>query len=379
MSNNAMLNEINIHSSLTGSLTSTSFAVKEMIAVKNFPTGLGHEKLREYRQNCDKNAYCVEQLLNDGATLTGIAKMDEFAFGLLGENEFDGTPINPKARDRVPGGSSSGSASLVADKKVDFALGTDTGGSVRVPAAYCGIYGFRPSHGLISTEGVLPIAPSFDTVGIFTRDIDLMKKVFQVFQPEKKVGESRIYFLADAFDLINPQLNQKIKKSNLINLQEIVDIEFKQLSMCYSQIHMKEVWPNIKSLIENAKPTLSRNVEKSVKFAASMAAVDISSAYKIRDKFRQAMNDFLSEDNLICLPTTIDIAPKLKTIGVTTSSKEYYQAMLNLSAVASLGELPQLQIPMSISDEAPFGLSFIAKHLNDELLLTVGAGSLWDK
>src|SRR5215207_7948504 len=150
----------------SGLLDGLSFAVKDLIDIGGYKTGCGNPSWGDTHPLASMNAVCVEQLLDAGARCVGKTVSDELAFSLLGENHFYGTPLNPKAPDRVPGGSSSGSASAVACGLLDFALGPDTGGSVRVPANNCGVWGMRPSHGFISVAGVNPLAPTFDTVGI---------------------------------------------------------------------------------------------------------------------------------------------------------------------------------------------------------------------
>src|SRR3954447_12332292 len=155
----------------SGPLDGLTFAVKDIIDVAGHHTGCGNPTWRATHPPTTVSAVCVEQLLAAGARCEGKTITDEIAFSLLGENFFYGTPLNPKAPDRVPGGSSSGSASAVACGLVDFALGTDTGGSVRTPASNCGIIGIRPSHGIISVAGVMPLAPTLDTVGLFARDM----------------------------------------------------------------------------------------------------------------------------------------------------------------------------------------------------------------
>src|SRR3954470_13638247 len=163
-----------------GPLRGLGFAVKDLIDVVGHPTGCGNPTWRATHPPADVSAVCVDQLLAAGAQCEGKTITDELAFSLLGENHHYGTPLNPAAPDRVPGGSSSGSASAVACGIVDFALGTDTGGSVRVPASNCGICGWRPSHGLISVAGVMPFAPTLDTVGVFTRSAELLERVAAV-------------------------------------------------------------------------------------------------------------------------------------------------------------------------------------------------------
>src|SRR6478752_5633257 len=160
-----------------GPLRGLRFAVKDLIDVAGHPTGCGNPTWLATHPPAEVSAICVEQLLSAGAQCEGKTITDELAFSLLGENHHYGAPLNPAAPERVTGGSSNGSASAVACGLVDFALGTDTGGSVRVPASNCGIWGWRPSHGLISVAGVMPFAPTLDTVGVFARDVNVLAKV----------------------------------------------------------------------------------------------------------------------------------------------------------------------------------------------------------
>ena len=139
---NAFIDTCEIPATGSGPLDGLRFALKDLIDVAGMKTGCGNPSWRDSHPPAVAHAVCVEQLLRAGARCVGKTILDELAFSLIGENHFYGTPLNPEAPDRVPGGSSSGSASAVACGLVDFALGTDTGGSVRVPASNCGIYGF---------------------------------------------------------------------------------------------------------------------------------------------------------------------------------------------------------------------------------------------
>src|SRR5947199_6802555 len=154
----------------SGMLDGLCFAVKDLIDVAGWKTGCGNPTWRDSHPPAMAHAVCVEQLLRAGARCVGKTICDELAFSLLGENHFYGTPLNARAPDRVPGGSSSGSASAVAAGLCDTALGTDTGGSVRVPASFCGLYGIRPTHGRIDMSGVMPQAPRTGTTRWFARD-----------------------------------------------------------------------------------------------------------------------------------------------------------------------------------------------------------------
>src|SRR3989442_3232505 len=163
-----------------GPLTGLTFAGKDLFDVAGHPTGGGNPDWARQHPVPTRHAWAVQRLLDAGATLIGKTVTDEVSLGILGENPFDGTPLNPKAPDRVPGGSSSGSASAVAQGLCDVALGTDTGGSVRVPASFCGLYGIRPTHSRLDLNRMMAQAPSSDTTGWFARDAKTFARVSEV-------------------------------------------------------------------------------------------------------------------------------------------------------------------------------------------------------
>src|SRR5438105_8536348 len=167
-----------------GTLSGLTFAAKDLFDVAGHPTGGGNPDWARSHPVPARHAWAVQQLLDAGATLVGKTITDEISLGILGENPFDGTALNPKAPDRVPGGSSSGSASAVAQGLCDTALGTDTGGSVRVPASFCGLYGIRPTHGRLDLSGMVPQAPSSDTAGWFAGDARTFARVSEVMLGE---------------------------------------------------------------------------------------------------------------------------------------------------------------------------------------------------
>ena len=160
-----------------GPLSGLTFAAKDIFDVAGHVTGCGNPHWRATHGPAVTNAWVVQTLVDAGATMVGKTITDELTRGIFGENMHYGTPVNPRAPGRVPGGSSSGSASAVAGGLVDFALGSDTGGSVRVPSSFCGLYGLRPTHGRIPLEGMLLQAPSFDTIGWFARDAETFARV----------------------------------------------------------------------------------------------------------------------------------------------------------------------------------------------------------
>ncbi|HWI12737.1 MAG TPA: amidase family protein, partial [Burkholderiales bacterium] len=158
----------------SGPLAGLTFAAKDIYDVIGHRTGFGSPDWLRTHEPAASTAPVVQQLLDAGATMVGKTQTDELTYSLNGENAHYGTPVNVNAPGRIPGGSSSGSAAAVAAGLVDFALGSDTGGSVRAPASFCGIYGIRPTHGRVSLRGACPLAATFDTAGWFAREASLL-------------------------------------------------------------------------------------------------------------------------------------------------------------------------------------------------------------
>ncbi|MCI0781285.1 MAG: hypothetical protein J4N93_08335, partial [Chloroflexi bacterium] len=204
-----------------GPLSGLTFAAKDIFDVAGHVTGGGNPDWKATHQPAGKTAWVVQVLVDAGATMVGKTLTDELTRGIFGENAHYGTPVNPNAPGRVPGGSSSGSASAVAGGLVDFALGSDTGGSVRVPASFCGLYGLRPTHGRIPLDGILIQAPSYDTIGWFARDPETFARVGQILL-QNSTGSivpprpRRLVIARDAFEVADKEVVDA--------LQPVVDV-----------------------------------------------------------------------------------------------------------------------------------------------------------
>jgi amidase len=243
----------------SGILNGLTFAVKDLIDIAGRTTGCGNPTWLKTHPPASVHAVCVEQLLAAGARCIGKTITDEMAFSLIGQNHFYGTPLNPKAPDRVPGGSSSGSASAVACGVVDFALGTDTGGSVRIPASNCGIFGFRPSHGIVSVAGVHPLSPSFDTVGVFSSSIETLVSSASVLLASpipEFVQPQNIFLIREAFSISDDAV-QKAMNGPLRQLQEsfgnqIRDISIRDMDQD-SSFSDFEAWNDIYRVLQRAE------------------------------------------------------------------------------------------------------------------------------
>src|SRR5207247_9977241 len=198
-----------------GPLSGLTFAAKDLFDVAGHPTGGGNPDWARANPVPERHAWAVQTLLDAGADLIGKTITDEVSLGILGENPFEGTPVNPRGPGRVPGGSSAGSAAAVAAGVCDTALGTDTGGSVRVPARFCGIYGIRPTHGRLDLGGMMSQAPSSDTTGWFARDAETFVRVSAVMLGEAipKALPTRLVVATDAFALADPETAAALEPS----------------------------------------------------------------------------------------------------------------------------------------------------------------------
>ena len=206
-------NEVRLAGAAGGPLAGLTFAAKDLFDVAGHVTGAGNPDWLASHPPAARTAPVVQRLVDAGATMIGKTHTDELSRGIFGENAHYGTPINPKAPDRVPGGSSSGSAAAVAGGLVDFALGTDTGGSVRVPASFCGLYGIRPTHGRLPFDGVMAQAPSFDTIGWFAREPQLLARIATVLlgiEPARTLPR-RLVVAEDAFAIAEPDNARALK------------------------------------------------------------------------------------------------------------------------------------------------------------------------
>ena len=369
--------DIRIPGAATGPLRGLTFAAKNNFDIKGHVTGAGNPDWLRSHEPATSTAPAVQMLLDAGATLVGKTIMDELAFSLNGENIHYGTPVNPAAPERIPGGSSSGSASATAGRLVDFALGTDTSGSVRVPASYCGLFGIRTTHGAVSTEGVVPLAPSFDTVGWFAREADLLYRIGEVLLPKQSVPKlpARLLIADDAFALaenaIQAILQAEIKKPAELT-QSVSHINLSNTSLeVWTAIEVTcktyEVWRAHGEWISAVKPKFARDIEKRFSHAASVTAAQKKEAEIRRSEIRSRLLELLRDDTVICLPTTPGIAP-LKNAAPAATDKTRNRT-LTLSCIAGLVGAPQIALPVAQFEGCPVGLSLMAAPGRDMMLL----------
>lgn len=395
-SSNAFVERCDIAPYAPGALDGLTFAVKDNIDVSDQRTSYGSKPWRDAHPPAAYHALCVEQLLAAGARCVGKTIADEFTYSLDGESYFFGTPVNPRAPDRIPGGSSSGSASAVACGLADFALGTDCGGSIRIPASLCGVFGMRPSLHRISEAGVLPFAPSVSTVGILARDLPVLSRAMRVLLRSQQAASPplrRVYLLEEAFALADAAIRDALSASvaalrrlpdvavTPVTLREVsgLDIELKACNEdALRVLQTLEIANAIGGWIRDHQP------ERGPNFAASYGNVEAfdrrtaGAALDLCEALYTRIAAFARPGDVFCYPTAPVLAPRKGTLtGANLPAVlDYYDRTMAVTAFAGVARLPEVTLPVAQVDGVPVGLSLAAAHYQDEFLLDACA-RLW--
>jgi len=372
--------EVRIAGAAEGALAGLTFAAKDIYDVAGHVTGCGSPDWRRSHRPAAATAPAVAALIDAGATLVGKTLTDEIAYSLQGENVHYGTPVNPAAPDRVPGGSSSGSASAAAGGLVDFALGSDTGGSVRAPASYCGLFGIRPTHGRISLANVMPLSPSFDTAGWFTREAGLLARVGAVLLGAgggAPAPPRRLLMAEDAFALADDGIAEALapalrRAEAAVAPAAPVTVAPDGLATWFGHFRIlqaAEVWRCHGDWVRRVAPAFGPGVRDRFAFAATVGAEAVAEADAGRRAAAARLGAMLGPDTILCLPTTPSIAP------LKDSAPEWVDAfrgrVLSLTCIAGLCRLPQVSLPLATVDGCPVGFSLIARRGGDEMLLAL--------
>jgi amidase len=356
----------------SGSLNGLTFAVKDLIDVAGTPTGGGNPDWLKGRSPAATSAPAVAALLAAGATLNGKTITDELAFGLEGVNAHYGIPVNPACPDRIPGGSSSGSAVAVAAGLVDFALGTDTGGSVRVPSSFVGAYGFRPTHDAVSTAGVIPFSPSYDTVGWFARDMATLSLAGDALLPKADVAPIRtLRLVRDAFALADPEvaatLRARCEAMGIADEITLFDGAPDEWLECYRVVQCAGIWQSLGPWISSTQPRFGERVAPRFAEAASITPAEIAHWTPIRVSLAARVRATLGDGVGLVLPTTPRIA--LRKDAPPSDFGDFYPRALTLTSIAGHTGLPQISIPAGEVEGCPVGLSIVASGGHDWALL----------
>jgi len=355
----------------SGPLVGLTFAVKDLIDVADIPTGGGNPDWPRVHPTPTRHAAVVRSLLDAGASVVGKTVTDEVSLGILGENAHDGTPLNPVAPDRVPGGSSSGSASAVAAGACDFALGTDTGGSVRVPASFCGLYGIRPTHGRVDFTGIAPQAPTSDTCGWFARDAGTLSRVAEILLGDPLPTTlpprlpSRLLVATDAFGFADASVQAALapmvdRLASLIGHRQDVTLAPQGLSVwqrAQRVLQGSEAWATFAPWIDTCNPRMAFGVARALIQGSMMSEAERNAATLMRIEARARMALLLPPGTILCLPTTPFAAPpKGLPLHLLNPLRERISC---LTSHGGLTGVPQVNLPGATDQDAPVGLSII--------------------
>jgi len=367
-----------------GPLAGCTFAVKDIYDVAGQKTGFGSPDWLRTHDPAVRTASAVQALLDAGASLVGKTLTDEIAWSLTGENAHYGTPVNVNAPGRIPGGSSSGSVSAVAAGVVDFAIGSDTGGSVRLPASFCGVIGLRPTHGRIPMDGVCPLAPSFDTCGWFARDAALFERVGCILLRDEGVAARprRALVARDAFALAGEAVANALEPAvarveALIGTPEMVTVGDEPLSQWMDYFRLlqgAEAWAQHGEWVTRVSPQFGPGVKERVAWASCVDMRAVARAKVRREDISRRMADVLAGDTVLVLPSAPGIAP-LRSSPPQILDDLRARALAMLS-IAGLARLPQVSLPLATLEGCPLGLSLIGARGRDTMLLALAKALL---
>ncbi len=361
----------------SGPLAGLTAAVKDMYDIAGYHTGGGSPEWLAAHPAATSNAAAVQRILDAGAAIIGKTVCDEFFYSVSGANAHYGTPVNPRALGRLPGGSSSGSASAAASGACDFALGSDTGGSVRVPASFCGLYGLRPTHGRVDLSGAMPMASMFDVGGWFASAPGVFRGVGAVLLGGEAVRESirQLVVLEDAFaqaDADVARLLRDFVQAATATIPEksaatIAPKGFDAWREMFRIVQAREVWKTYGPFIEKHKPRLGPGIEERMEFASSVSETDAAALRKELPQARNQIRAVAKPGTILALPSAPCIAPLMTT--PTADQESFRLRVMRLTCISGVSGLPQVSIPVGTISGCPIGLSFIGWAGSDEALL----------
>ena len=362
-----------------GPLAGLTFAVKDLFDVVGYPTSGGQPFLLAMSGVKSTTAPTVQRLLDAGARFVGKTITDELAFSMNGQNAHFGSPVNGAAPDRITGGSSSGSAAAVSHGLCDFALGSDTGGSVRAPANHCGLVGLRPTHGRISLKGVLDLAPSFDTCGWFARDVPTFARVADVLlgadPAPLPVDRLRLLAPTDVWALLSPEVleAQRAPRSQVeallgraAPLQVVLD-DFESMYWSFRYLQGREAWRTDGALIERFAPPLGPGVTQRFAWAREVTDAQVEEGTAFHARFRIHLAKLLGDDGVLLMPTMPDVAPLVT--ADEAGLEDYRNQATRMLCIAGLAGFPQLSLPLGSRLGAPLGLSLLGPAGSDRSLV----------
>ncbi len=374
-------NHIAINGSGEGPLMGMVFAAKDVFKILGSTVGNGHPEWLRTHEPDDFTSSIILQLLEAGADLVGKTIADELCYSISGENWNYGAPINPHDPRRYTGGSSAGSAAATAGGLVDFALGSDCLGSVRVPAAYNGILGMRPTFHRVPSDGEVPYCESFDMPGFMAASPEIFRKVAEVLlgTDEKPERVKRLVIAKDCFEAVNQNVAEALKpavdylKENMDEVKEVIVSKegLKEWAEIFRVIQGYEVWKSYGGWVRKYQPHLNRGPKERLEWASTVTMKEYKEAYAKRKGIMEQVGELVADGGVICLPTAASVAPlrtaSLEEINATRLQSTY------LTCISPLTETPQINLPMVSQYDVPLGLGIIGEWGTDRAMVDFAA------
>lgn len=364
----------------TGPLSGLYFGVKDLFDVAGYPTGGGNPLVLALSGTKTQTAPTVQRLLDAGAAFAGKTVTDELAFSMNGNNAHFGAPLNGAAPERITGGSSSGSASAVSSRLCDFALGTDTGGSVRAPASHCGLYGIRPTHGRVSLQSALALCHSYDTCGWFARDATTFTRVGDVLlgaDPAPLPARPRLLSPTDVWGLIaadvlpawdGARAQVQAVYGEAAPTSVALD-SFEAMYWSFRYLQGREAWMTDGAFIERYAPVLGPGVKERFAWSRDVTDAQVEQAQAFRTRFTAHLRQLLGHDGVLVMPSMPDIAPLRSTDEAAL--EHYRNQAVQMLCIAGLSGFPQISLPLAGRQGAPLGLSLLGPAGSDRSLIAM--------
>jgi amidase len=371
-----------------GLLSGARLVVKDVIDVAGAVTGAGNPDWAGAHGRATADARAVEALTGAGAELIAKGRCAELAFSLSGDNAHYGMPVNPAAPGRDPGGSTSGPAAAVAGGLCELGLGTDTLGSIRVPASYCGLYGYRPTHGAVDPTGALPLAQRFDTIGLLAADPALLARAARALLGGRASHEApprRLVLATDALDAAEPEVAAATRQAAerlagrleaSLESRPALDGDAPELGAAlkaFSVLQGAQVWRNFGRWVETARPSLGDDVGSRIERASRLTAADVARAEPVAAAVAEHIRALGAAEALV-VPAAGTVAPPRDA-----SSEERQAARIaagRISCLASLAGAPSVSLPLTEVGGLPVGVALIGAPGADASLLAAAVDCL---
>tara|TARA_R110001606_G_scaffold399123_2_gene580894 strand:+ start:9360 stop:10583 length:1224 start_codon:yes stop_codon:yes gene_type:complete len=363
---------------LDSALNFVRLAVKDVFQVRGMRCGAGNPRWLAEQHIATQTAPAVQWLLQAGAQWIGKTVTDELTYSLAGINAHYGTPRNPAAEQRLPGGSSSGSVVAVAAGYADIALGTDCGGSIRLPASYCGVWGVRPSHGRVSSQGCFTLAHSFDTVGWFAAEADVLSLALEQLvhtQVSQAVPENaRLIVCEDVLRMLDEPVRESFESwlatsGTRVERMPAGTLALEEWAEAFRVLQAAEIWQQHGHWVLDARPVFGADVAGRFELASTITPQQVAWATRLRSQAQQHLGALLGVDGFLLMPPVPGPAPRLD--APADQVQDTRARSQRLLCMAGLAGLPQVVFPWTRIDGAPVGLSLLGPRFADEQAMSL--------